>query len=63
MNSLSVQWFRLHASTARGKDSIPGGGIKILHATWHGKKKKNRGWGGEERNYYTTIMIIYYYCY
>ena len=29
---LAVQWLRLCASTARGTDSIPGWGTKILHA-------------------------------
>ena len=41
--SLLVLWLRLHASTAGGTDSIPGWGTKILHATWHGRKKKNKG--------------------
>ena len=36
--SLAVQWFRLHASTAEGMGSIPGGGNKIPHATWRGQK-------------------------
>ena len=39
--SLAVQWLRLHASTAGGAGSIPGGGTKILHAVWCGQKKKN----------------------
>ena len=30
-----VQHLRLHASIAGGKGSIPGGGTKILHATWY----------------------------
>ena len=38
---LVVQWLGLHVSTAGGKGSIPGWGIKILHATeWPIKKKK-----------------------
>ena len=37
--SLAVQWLRLHTSTARGTDSIPGQGTKIPQATWHSQKK------------------------
>ena len=29
---LVVQWLRLHASTAGGTGSVPGRGVKILHA-------------------------------
>ena len=35
--SLVVQWSRLQASTAGGTGSIPGQGIKILHATQSGQ--------------------------
>ena len=38
--SLFVQQLRLHASTAGGKGSIPGLGMKIPHAWWQ-KKKEN----------------------
>ena len=37
-NSLAVQWIGLHASTAGGTGSIPGGGTKIPHAAGHGPK-------------------------
>ena len=40
--SLAIQWFRLCASTAGRADSVPGGGIKILHATQHSRKKKKK---------------------
>ena len=46
--SLVVQQLRLQASTAGGTGSIPGWGIKILHASQHGqnnKKKKDRKTG------------------
>ena len=36
-----VQWLRLHASTAGGKDLIPGRGTKNLHAT-QPKTKQNK---------------------
>ena len=36
-----VQWLRLRGSIARGVGSVPGWGAKILHAVWHGQKKKN----------------------
>ena len=35
-----VQWLRLHASNAKGADSIPGQGNKILHASWCSQKNK-----------------------
>ena len=35
------QWLRFQASNARGRGSIPGQGMKITHATQHGKEKKN----------------------
>ena len=31
--SLMIQWLRCHVSNARGADSIPGWGVKILHAS------------------------------
>ena len=34
------QWLRLCASTAGDAGLIPGQGTKILHALWHGQKKK-----------------------
>ena len=38
--SLAAQRLRLHTSTAGGEGSIPGRGIKILHAVrWCGQKK------------------------
>ena len=37
-----LQWLELCTSTAEGKDSIPGWGTEIPHATpWDQKKKKN----------------------
>ena len=41
-NSLGVQWLGLHAYTAEGLGSIPGRGVKILRATWHGHQKKKK---------------------
>ena len=38
-----VQWLRL-CFHCRGAGSIPGPGTKILHAMWHGQKKKERNW-------------------
>ena len=38
--SLVGQWLRLHASTVAGAGSIPGLGIKMLHATRCGQKRK-----------------------
>ena len=35
-----VQWLRLSASTAGGTGSIPGGGAKVSHATWHSQKER-----------------------
>ena len=32
----------LHAPTAGGMGLIPGRGTKILHAAWHGQKKKKK---------------------
>ena len=37
-----VQWLRLRASTAGGAGPIPGGGMKIAHATQCGQKNKKR---------------------
>ena len=48
--SLAVQWLRLHASTARGADSIPGQGTKILQAAQCGPPKIN--------NFYRFIKDI-----
>ena len=39
-NFLAVQWLRLHASTARGKGSIPGQGTEILGAFQCGQREK-----------------------
>ena len=39
-NSLVVQWLGHCALTAKGPGSIPGGGIKILHAEWSGQNNK-----------------------
>ena len=36
-----VQWLSLCTSTEGAVSSIPGGGTKILHASWHGQKIKN----------------------
>ena len=33
-----VPWLTLRASSARGADSLPGWGTKILHAMWHGQE-------------------------
>ena len=38
--SLVIQWLKRHTSTVRGMGLIPGQGTKVLHATWHGQKKK-----------------------
>ena len=39
-NSHVVQWLGLSASITVGRGSIPGQGIKITQAAWHGQKKK-----------------------
>ena len=36
-----TQWVRLHASTARNSDSIPGQGPWIPHAVWYSQINKN----------------------
>ena len=41
-NSLVVQWLGLRTFTAEGAGSIPGQGIKIPQAVWHGQKKKKK---------------------
>ena len=46
--SLVVQWLRLHASTAEGTGSIPGGRNKISHATRHDQKKKKKDAGNSD---------------
>ena len=38
-SSLVVQWLGLCAFTAKGWDSFPGQGTKIVQVTWCGKKK------------------------
>ena len=38
--SLAVQWLQLHTFTAEGLGLIPGWGIKISKAIWHGWGKK-----------------------
>lgn len=41
-NSLVVQWFTLHVSTAGGIGSVPGQGVKTPWAAWCSQKiKKN----------------------
>ena len=40
--SLVVQWLRLLASSARGVGSMPGWGIKVLHATCMAKSKNKK---------------------
>ena len=40
--SLAVQYLRLHASTVRGINSIPGQGTKILQGIRKTKKKKKK---------------------
>ena len=37
-----VPWFGLHAFTAKGEGSVPGGGTMIFQAVWHGQKKKKK---------------------
>ena len=39
-NSLAAQWLRLHAFIAECLGSVPGLGIKILHAYSRAKKKQ-----------------------
>ena len=39
-NALAVQRLGLQALTAKGPGSIPGGGMKILHAEWRGQNNK-----------------------
>ena len=53
---MAVQWLRLHTSTTGDTGSIPGWGIKTLHAMWPKKKKKKE----RERNkdQYLRISIF-----
>ena len=44
-----VQWLRLCTSMARDTGLVPGQGIKILHAEWHGQK------GGKKKNDVTLL--------
>ena len=48
--SLVVQWLRLQTSIAGGMGSIPGLGIKIPHAIWHGQKKR--------KNHYLNLYCV-----
>ena len=41
-DSLGSRWLRLHAFTAGSVGSIPGQGIKILHATQQDQKKEKK---------------------
>ena len=43
-----VQWLRLHAPTAEGMGSIPGGGTKIPQAARYGQKKEKQRNKGRE---------------
>ena len=54
-NSLAVQWLGLRASTAGGRGLIPGQGTKILHAVWHGQKKKKEK---TRKNVYSVTAFI-----
>ena len=40
--SLVIQWFRLHAASARGEGSLSGEGTKIPHGLWHDQKIKKK---------------------
>ena len=51
-NFWTVQWLRLQSSTAWATGSIPGWGIKILHATWHSQKPKQT-----ENKFYQRIEM------
>ena len=66
--SLAVQWLRFWAPTAGGVGSVPGRGIKILHAARHSQKIKyslktafgdrKRIWGTWKGTTNVMIMII-----
>ena len=61
--SLAVQWLRLCASTVGAMDLIPGQGIKIQHAAWHGQKKKWNSflwslWQNEARFYSLLFFTL-----
>ena len=45
-----VQWLGIHASTAGGKDSVPGWGTNILHAAWDAARKKKSARLKKEEN-------------
>ena len=45
LNYVMVQWLRLWASTAGGKDLIFGRGTRISYAEWLGQKNMNHGYG------------------
>ena len=51
---------RLHPANAGGASSIPGQGIKIPHAVWHGQKKKkgdlNKNWTSVKNS---TLILAY----
>jgi len=60
---LAVQWLRHHTCNARHTGMITGWGIKILHARWHGQKKKkiiiiNKNMG--RNNAYKVKLSDYY---
>ena len=58
-DSLAVQCLELCALTAEGPGSIPGGGTKILEATWHGQKKTKKSISQvQSRAYRTTFVTI-----
>ena len=59
--SLAVQWLSLHASTAGGMGSIPGGGTKIPDATWCGQKKKKRTLDHSRYNVSLEPYYLVYY--
>lgn len=39
--SLAVHWINMHTSNAGDAGSVPGWGVKVLHAVRHGQNIKN----------------------
>ena len=57
-NSLAAHWLGLCSFTAKGPDSIPGQGTKILQTTQHGQKEREKNeWKKKKENLLHIIKI------
>ena len=56
--SLVVLWLGLCNFVAGDMSSIPGWGTKILHATWHGQKRKEKEKNSLQKGKY--MQVIYF---